>query len=219
MKLAGGTRPCSGWRQRAKGLEAEDLAIDDRLRLVMDADLSRSKPGASRSTGPGVAAVPCPCCARRNGGATTSALPGRARIGMPTRAVASVRRWGRPRWPMLRPIRSRCSPISNASATCARRRSASAAAVAGCGPVRHDQCDSSPPRRAGTRLPPPLAAAWRVHTRAHRNGMAANIVDLLEMIEIDADDRKGLTGIRRKLQRCARCSAKAARLCRSVNAS
>ena len=77
--------------------------------------------------------------------------------------------------------------------TAASRRSASASAAPGCSPSVAITTNSSPPSRA-TKAPAGGGLQPHRHLAEHlvAGGMAVNVIDLLEAVEVEAEQRKGL---------------------------
>ena len=79
--------------------------------------------------------------------------------------------------------------------------------------------NSSPPIRARKAPRPPPAAAAPPPQQLVPNRVAKNVVDLLEAVEIEAQNGEALPRERARATVAARCSENAARFGRSVNGS
>ena len=122
--------------------------------------------------------------------------------------------------PMLEPDAELVAIDLDILATAASSRSAKAAALAGCGPSVAISVNSSPPRRARKAS---SAAAFSCRELAQQRvarRVAEHVIDLLEAVEVDAQQGEAFLVCRRAARASAvRRSLNAARFGRSVSAS
>ncbi len=186
-------------------LEAGDLAVDMRLRLIVQREFARARwrcasPAAARA----FHAAAGPSTVRRNGSIRAfPILRGTARRRRwRSGASASAPSCGKMATPMVSPTRNGVPSISISVSSAALSFSASASAVAGCGPVGVMTANSSPPTRA--RKAPWQACSSRLASFAQQrvaDRMAEHVVDRLEAVEVEAEQREAFARSRRQFER------------------